>query len=237
MLRYFPEDADQKTKGILSRYADLRYKAMAARQHGAKAMLVVTGPRSPNAGELAPMTFDTAIAGSGIVAASITGDVATAIFAAAPDKTLDAAQKSLDAGNPHVAGFALPGRHASACTPRSCARSARATTSSAICRRRRRRPASRSRGSRSARTTITSATATAATRSRDKDEAGKVHCGADDNASGTAAVLAIAETLAKQPRQRNVLLGFWSGEELGLLGSAAFATTAAGAARSASPPT
>ena len=32
-----------------------RYKAMAARQRGARAMLVVTGPRSPNAGELVPM--------------------------------------------------------------------------------------------------------------------------------------------------------------------------------------
>src|SRR5207244_8241464 len=48
VLRYFPEDADQKTKQILARYADLRYKAMAARQRGAKAMLVVTGPLSPN---------------------------------------------------------------------------------------------------------------------------------------------------------------------------------------------
>src|SRR5207245_632712 len=54
VLRYFPEDADLKTKGILARYSDLRYKAMQARQHGAKAMLVVTGPQSPNAGELAP---------------------------------------------------------------------------------------------------------------------------------------------------------------------------------------
>jgi hypothetical protein len=36
VLRYFPEDADQKTRGILARYADLRYKAQAARQRGAK---------------------------------------------------------------------------------------------------------------------------------------------------------------------------------------------------------
>src|SRR5687768_12355220 len=50
VLRYFPEDADQQTRGILARYSDLRYKAMAARQHGAKAMVVITGPRSPNAG-------------------------------------------------------------------------------------------------------------------------------------------------------------------------------------------
>ena len=44
--------------------------------------MVVTGPRSPNAGELVPMTFDTALAGSGIVAVSISGEVATAMFRA-----------------------------------------------------------------------------------------------------------------------------------------------------------
>ncbi|HEY7290087.1 MAG TPA: PA domain-containing protein, partial [Vicinamibacterales bacterium] len=91
VLRYFPEDADQKTKGILARYADLRYKAMAARQRGAKAMLVVTGPRSPNAGETIPMSFDTALAGSGIVAASISSKVARSLLAALPgDKGLEA---------------------------------------------------------------------------------------------------------------------------------------------------
>ena len=44
VLRYFPEDADQKTRAILARYADLRYKAQAARQRGAKGMLVVHRP-------------------------------------------------------------------------------------------------------------------------------------------------------------------------------------------------
>ena len=56
-----------------------------------------------------------------------------------------------------------------------------------------------------------------------KEETGRAHLGADDNASGTSAVLAVGERLSKQPRRRNVLLNFWSGEELGLLGSAAFA--------------
>ena len=110
VLRYFPEDADQKTRAILARYADLRYKAQAARQRGAKGMLVVTGPRSPNAGEVVPMSFDTAIAGSGLVAASIRGTVATPIFAAA-GKKLEDVQKELDSGNPHVAGFAIPEHH------------------------------------------------------------------------------------------------------------------------------
>src|SRR5262249_18008513 len=55
-----------------------------------------------------------------------------------------------------------------------------------------------------------------------KEETGQIHFGADDNASGTSAVLAVAEALAKQPRKRNVLLDLWSGEEIGLVGSAAF---------------
>ena len=35
-------------------------------------------------------------------------------------------------------------------------------------------------------------------------------------------MLNIADALAKQPRKRNLLIAFWSGEELGLLGSNAF---------------
>ena len=77
VLHYFPEDTDAKTKAALARYSDLRYKALAARQRGAKGLLVVTGPRSPNAGQTLRMTFDTALSGSGIPAASISSAVAT----------------------------------------------------------------------------------------------------------------------------------------------------------------
>ena len=50
---------------------------------------------------------------------------------------------------------------------------------------------------------------------------GKIHPGADDNASGTAALLEVAEALAAQPRRprRSVLFTSFSGEEMGLLGS------------------
>jgi predicted signal transduction protein with EAL and GGDEF domain len=50
--------------------------------------------------------IDTAIAGSGIIAITVTGDVASKIFPA--DKPLAAAQKALDDANPHATGFALP---------------------------------------------------------------------------------------------------------------------------------
>jgi hypothetical protein len=51
---------------------------------------------------------------------------------------------------------------------------------------------------------------------------GKIHPGADDNASGTAGVLELARLLAprKGQLQRGILFANFAGEELGLLGSA-----------------
>jgi len=234
VLRYFPEDADQKTRLILARYADLRYKALAARQHGAKAMLVVTGPRSPNAGETVPMSFDTAIAGSGIVAASISATVANALLAAVPDKSLDDVQESLDSANPHVAGFALPDLtvavHADVVRQTQTGHNVVAylpatdTSRESLGGSAPRRPTTADKpwvalgahydhlGHGEAGNTLAG-----------KDEAGQIHFGADDNASGSAAVLAAGAALSAEPRHRNILLAFWSGEELGLLGSTAFA--------------
>ena len=221
VLRYFPEDADQQTRAVLARYADLRYKAMAARQRGARALLVITGPRSPNAGELVPMTFDTAIAGSGIPAASISGALTDALFASTTP--LRDVQQNLDSGNPHVAGFDLPG--------------VTLTLKTAVVRQRQ-----------TARSVLAYLPATGGAEAVEKpwvvigahydhlgrggkgnslasrEEAKEIHHGADDNASGTAAVLAIAETLARQPRRRHLLLALWSAEEIGLVGSNAFTT-------------
>jgi Zn-dependent M28 family amino/carboxypeptidase len=56
--------------------------------------------------------------------------------------------------------------------------------------------------------------------SLDPDSAGRVHNGADDNASGSAMLIQIAERLAQTPPARTVLFIAFSGEELGLLGSA-----------------
>lgn len=63
------------------------------------------------------------------------------------------------------------------------------------------------------------------------DEQGRIHYGADDNASGVAAMIEVAQHLAalRDPGRldgarldgaRDVIFAAWSGEELGLLGSA-----------------
>jgi Zn-dependent M28 family amino/carboxypeptidase len=221
VLRYFPEDADQQTKGILARYSDLRFKAMAARQRGAKALVVITGPRSPNAGLTVPMSYDTALAGSGIPAASVSGAVAAALFAGAP-QSLQAAQQELDSGNPHVAGFALDtitlslktslvretqtGRNVVAYVPATPGAAGVTKPWIAIGAHYDHLGLGRNGNSLAG-----------------KEDAGKPHVGADDNASGTAAVLAIAEAVARQPvRRRNLLIALWSAEEIGLVGSSAF---------------
>ena len=220
VLRYFPEDADAQTKATLARYSDLRYKANAARQRGAKAMLVVTGPRSPNAGELVPMTFDTAIAGSGLPAASVTDAAARSMLG----RSLVDVQKELDTGNPHVAGFALPGVRVTMTTrvmrERKTARNVVAYL-----------PATGSVSGIPKPWVAIGAhydhlgTGTGGNSLASREEAGRPHVGADDNASGTASVIALTEALAAQPqRRRHVLIALWSAEEIGLIGSKEFVT-------------
>jgi len=55
--------------------------------------------------------------------------------------------------------------------------------------------------------------------SLDPDSTGKVHNGADDNASGSAMLIEIAQRLAAAPPARTVVFIAFSGEEIGLLGS------------------
>jgi hypothetical protein len=61
-------------------------------------------------------------------------------------------------------------------------------------------------------------------------EKGKIHYGADDNASGMAAVMELAEYWANHRKQlkRNLQFVIWSGEEMGLLGSHHYAKTVTG---------
>ncbi len=222
VLRYFPEDTDGELRGILSRYSGLRYKALAARERGAKGLIVVTGPRSPNAGSLVPMTFDTALSGSNIVAGSVTGDVGEHLIALT-GQTLEEVQASLDTGNPHVTGFSIPGAQVTlemeinreARTGHNVVAVLPATETTEV-----EKPyvllgahydhLGRGRGGNSLAL---------------EGEMGEVHNGADDNASGVAAVLSVGARLASIDRQRHVLLAFWTGEELGLLGSADFVKT------------
>ena len=226
ILRYFPEDVDQDQRGILARYSGLRYKAMAARQRGATAVVVVTGPRSPNAGQTVPMTFDTAIAGSGIVAASVNGAVADAIFEHVPNQTLDSLQADFDTGNPHIAGFAIDGLELTLDVTVTRETLTGNNVVGYL-------PPFSSQVALEAKPYVMYGAhydhlgyGMQGNSLAPQNEHGAIHNGADDNASGVAAVLAAGAWLAEQQLGRGIILAFWSGEELGLLGSSEFVKAA-----------
>ncbi len=225
VLRYVPEDVSAERRQELNRYAGLRYKAMLAREHGAKGLLVVTGPNSPNAGELIRLSFDQSLGNSGLPVASVSLAVAEEMFAAA-GKDLKATQTELDKENFHFQGaFPLTGVTATLKTNVERQISYDNNVLAML-------PPSGD---------LKNAEYVLVGAHYDhlghgdhnslarEDERGQIHNGADDNASGTALVLELAGKLAElrkaQPElfKRGVIFALWSGEELGIVGSSYFA--------------
>jgi Tol biopolymer transport system component len=224
ILRYVPENVEAARRAQLNRYAGLRYKAMIARERGAKAVLVATGPNSPHAGELIPLTNDISNAGSSIVAASINDKIADALLKPAA-KTLKELQSALDTENPHAGGsLVLPKIRARLTCGIEHLKKSDSDALGYV------PPAQESSGSEYILVGAhydhlghggISSLARAG-------EENKIHPGADDNASGVAWMMELAASLAKERSEhpekfkRGVIFAGWSGEEIGLIGSAAF---------------
>ena len=96
-----PENISPERRNELNRYSGLRYKALIAKQNGAKGLLVVTGPNSPGAGSLVNASPDASLANAGIPVISINGVVANQILAL-HDLSLKDLQSGLDSENPHA---------------------------------------------------------------------------------------------------------------------------------------
>jgi Tol biopolymer transport system component len=222
ILRYVPEGVDAARRAQLNRYSGLRYKAMLARERGAKGVLVVTGPNSPNAGQLLALNNDNTNASSEIVAASISASIADSLLAPT-GKSLKELQTALDQENPHAeGGFVLP----SVNVKLGCGVEHLKKMDSDVV------------------AYLPPAAGTdeyvvvgahydhlgrGGTSSLERSgEENKIHPGADDNASGTAWTMELAAALAKERTEhpekfrRGVIFTLWSGEEIGIIGSAAF---------------
>jgi Tol biopolymer transport system component len=226
VLRYVPEGVSAARRTELNRYAGMRYKAMLAREHGAKAILFFTGPNSPNAGALAELTFDTTLAGSGIVAASISSNVVEALLTGS-GRTAKTLQDALDTENPHAeTGFAVPGARVRLATQLEHLKKSDHNVVAILPSKAEPAPAE---------WVLLGAHydhlgfGESGNAMQRKGEEHQIHPGADDNASGTAAVLELAQALAAiqrdrpQPFRRRLAVAFWSGEEIGLIGSSHFA--------------
>ena len=216
VFRHFPDDVEDEARAILNRHADFRSKASAARDRGAVGMVVITGPESEGAGEFAPDGFDISAPGSqGILAVSIDGAAGDRLFAGS-GITLSEVQQALDRGEVNAGSFPLTG-FATLTVDLERTRGTGANVVGVL-------PAAD--GSVAPPYVAVGAhydhLGMGGSGSLNPHGPAAVHPGADDNASGTAAVLALARAVSEAPLARPVLIGFWSGEESGLLGSRAF---------------
>ena len=220
VLRYLPEDISPERRQHLARYASLRYKAMQARDRGATGMLVVTGPNAEVKDELVNLDFDSSVAGTSITAASVSNAAAEGWFEAA-GTTLAEAQTALDGGE-EVAGFGLGGLSSGAHFELSFDEGAGRNVLGRL----------QLGEAPSEEIVVVGAHVDHLGRGGGGDslareeEKGEIHFGADDNASGVAGMIEIAQWLDAQAEagelgdmKRDVVFGAWSGEEIGLLGA------------------
>lgn len=238
VLRYFPEDAPKELREEMQRFSRLRHKAMIARRKFASGIIFVSGPNSKVNEELVPMQYDASLADSGIPAISISTELAEKIVAAA-GKNLKDLQTELDTGE-MVAGFDVPTTKLTA--EIDVAQESR-TGRNVLARLPADTPEERARPAVIIGAHIDHLGDQAGPGSLAKEhEKDEVHHGADDNASGIAALLEMAQYLATQKEsgkldlQRDVMFAAWSGEELGLIGSSWFVKQAGDKPKATSNP-
>lgn len=221
IFRYMPENISPERRQYLQYHASLRKKAMEARERGARGIIVVSGPNSGVRNQLVPLASDFTRAGSSLAAISVTDELAHSILAAA-GKDLKALQDQADTGEP-VMGFPL----------RDVRMEAEIDVASITGKGRNVIGRLKAAEEPSDQVVLVGAHVDHLGRGQGgslakEDERGQIHFGADDNASGVAAMLEIAEYMAKQKRdgklnlKRDILFAAWSGEELGLYGSQHF---------------
>jgi Tol biopolymer transport system component len=218
VLRFLPEQISPERRQYFNRFSGLRYKAMVAREKGAKGLIVVSGPLSQVKEQLVAFEAGNAIGTMSLGALSISDSLANDWLKSA-GKNLKDLQTQLDSGE-WSQGFELPGLKLAAQVD---IRQEKKNSRNILAR----LPASQGG---SAHQLMIGAHLdhlghgeghSSLANANEKDQ---IHPGADDNASGSAGVLELAEYFADQARsgqalKQDLLFALWSGEELGLLGS------------------
>ena len=219
VFRYMPEDITPERRQHLARHASLRFKTMIAREKEANGLIVVSGPNSRVKDELVRLQFDGSLSGSGLPVISISNQLAEA-WLKESGKSLQKLQDGLDKGELAM-GFELKDQKLAAHIDiDQVERSGRNVLGRL-----------RAGDKPTDQIVIIGAHidhlgvgANSSSLARDDEREG-VHWGADDNASGVAAMLEVAEWLSSMKEQgklslkRDVVFAAWSGEEEGLLGA------------------
>jgi Tol biopolymer transport system component len=222
VFRYLPENVASDVRQHLNHYAPLRFKAIAARDRGARGLIVVSGPNAQVKEQLVPLTFDSSLAGTSLAAISVTDNIAEQLLQPT-GKGLKELQDALDTGTPEM-GLTIPTLTLGAMLD---IQQEKRTGRNVLARLRAGKANERSTIMLGAHVDHLGHGVGANSLARE-EEKGHVHYGADDNASGVAGLLEIAQYLAdlkakgKLVLKHDLLFAAWSGEEMGLLGSSYF---------------
>jgi aminopeptidase YwaD len=211
LLRYGPDADDPHSKWAA--FTPLRLKVSTARDRGARAVLVATGPLPATLpDELVALRGDAALADAGIPAFTVRRTVAETVVSGM-GLSLQDAQIQIDHGAKPSSLALKPVRMEAVAdvTPK------RARTRNVL---------GLLPGDPAAETIVVGAhydhLGLGRGASLDPAPEGKLHAGADDNASGVGGLLELARRLAPQPRRRSVLFAAFGAEEEGVLGSSHF---------------
>ncbi|MDJ0806376.1 MAG: M20/M25/M40 family metallo-hydrolase [Gammaproteobacteria bacterium] len=228
LLRFQPESVSPEWRRHLVHYSDLPYKASVAKRLGALGIIVVTGPNAQAKDRLVKLNMGGASSATSIGGVSVSDDLAQRLLDKA-GQDLKQLQTELDKGAPSK-GFQLPDIKIAAQVDLTRQKSQGRNVVGIL----------KSDQSSGKPPVMLGAHVDHLGRgegsgSLAKDaERGEVHYGADDNASGVAAMLESAQYLASLQEQgkldakRDVWFLAWSGEELGTLGSSHFVEQLAG---------
>ncbi len=97
VYRFLPQDITPERRQHLSAYSVPRYKAMTARERGAKGLIIVSGPTSSVRQQLVPLAMDGTLGTTSLAVISVSDEVAGSWLAKC-GKDLAKLQKELDTG-------------------------------------------------------------------------------------------------------------------------------------------
>lgn len=220
MFRYQPEETSAERRVYLSRYSKLYDKVMQARNLGAHGVIIVSGPSAHTKRDLIPFDTKGQVPTYSIPVISLSTPVATRLFALA-QKNLSHVQSQLDHEKKEL-GFDFPKIkfQASIEIKHNTTHARNVLAFLKV-------PGAKKTlviGAHGDHLGIGRSPSSLMT----DHEASQTHVGADDNASGVASVIELAQYFSdayqrKEIRlKQNILFAIWSAEELGVLGSKTF---------------
>ncbi len=219
IFRDIPEGISNEKRIHLNMYSRLQHKALVASQRGAIGLLIANGPNSQSKQKIMRLRYDGTFSTTGIPVLSVSDELAEKMVSLS-GRTLKKWQDVLDTGD--VQNTDIKDVKAQATVDLKPIKSSGHNMIGKI-------------AVSGAKTSILIAAhgdhlgrGEAGSSLARQDEQGKIHYGADDNASGVAGVIELARYFSEMNKKgklklkQNLIFAVWSGEEIGLIGSSYF---------------